>query len=169
MGDPVQPADTDAVIENDERASWQILHSEPRWQIWREHNRRRPPTRAEKRGRIAAATAGIIVGGLGVVGAASYAVQWQGVLNGAYGELGSSPTEYLQIADVVADPSAKVGLEGVVNGEVVAWTPNAARLAADKDFATMVGRSDKSWESYYVTSESWFSLSTACVYEVHPV
>jgi hypothetical protein len=178
MSDPQLPVDADAIDldavtvapeQQPEPETWLVKASDPRWQVWREHNRRRPPSRAEKRGRVAAATAGTIIGVLAVGGVLGYAVQWQDLRNSAITELGSGSPYPLQFGDVAGDPSAKIGLESVVNGEAVVWSPNAARLAADKGFAAAVGRSDKSPESYSVTTDTWFSFSTACVYEINPV
>ncbi|MGV8850004.1 MAG: hypothetical protein ACOH16_10710 [Propionibacteriaceae bacterium] len=176
MSDPLlevdvdgHPVDVDAVVAEPAAETWLVKSSEPRWQVWCEHNRRRPPSRAEKRGRVAAATAGTNLGVLAVGGLASYAIQWQDFLNRALDDLRAGSSPFTQIGEIAGNPTANVGLLNVVNGEVVAWTPNAARPAADTGLAATIGRSDKSWGSYSVTTESWFSLSSACVYEINPV
>jgi hypothetical protein len=50
MSDPLleedvdgHPVDLDAVVAEPEPETWLVKASEPRWQVWREHNRRRPP------------------------------------------------------------------------------------------------------------------------------
>src|SRR5664280_1686647 len=85
MSDPQLHVEVDAdlvegaVVAEPQQETWLMKPSQPRWQAWRDHNRRRPPSRAEKRGRVAVAIAGTILGVLGCAGAASYAIQYQGL------------------------------------------------------------------------------------------
>lgn len=188
MSDPLlevdadgHPVDLDAVVAEPAPETWLVKPSEPRWQVWRDHNRRRPPTRAEKRGRVAAATAGTIIGVLTVGGALSYAIQWQGIQSHGAEQLrvggirysgegdGEGSAAQLQAnVDLAANrPGSSQGLIGIVNGVVVASTPNASGLAADAGFVRTIARVPAMGMGATVISESSYtSLSSACVYDV---
>lgn len=179
MGDPVQPANIDAVVENHEPEGWEVLRSEPRWDVWDDHHRRRPRTRQERRGRIAAATAGAIMGVLSVGGLVSYAVQWQSLHNTTlhslrseslgYLELNPGPDPNIVISEAVAtaekQPPGSEGMVGVVNGKVAVATTNAAGPAADAGFASTVQALSS---KYIITTDIYSSKTTECVYQVIP-
>jgi hypothetical protein len=189
MSDPQLHVDVDvdadpveaAVVAEPEHDTWLVKPSQPRWQVWRDHNRRRPPSRAEKRGRVAAAIAGTILAVLGFAGVGSYAIQYQGLHRdatdqvqapgGAEGlafmvehEQDSSSDMQQAIDNTEGAARGTTGLIGVVNGEVTGVSPTAARAAADKGFVSdAVGKAKNadSWEA-----QTYVSGSSVCVYTV---
>lgn len=178
MGDPVQPVDIDAVVENDERASWQILQSEPRWDVWRDENRRRPRTPADRRARTAARTAGAIAAVLGSLGLVGYGIGWQDLRNAAVTqvELGGVgfPANVVSselnsggmrqaIDNAQRANRGTSGLIGVIDGTVGAATPNAADVARDPGFIQQTVKDSSASEYQALT---YVSLSSACVYSV---
>jgi hypothetical protein len=183
MGDPVPDLDVavdavadglDAVLAEPgpEHEAWLVKPSEPRWQVWRDRNGRRPPSRAEKRGRVAAALAGTIFAVLAFGGLISYAIQWQGVHRDALDALAyvEPPSVYLdaEIPTTVENASKRVGatdgLIGIANGKVVAWTPVTGAPATDKGFIRTVER--RSTEPATGEPESYWSPSSSCEYKV---
>jgi hypothetical protein len=186
MSDPLlevdvdgHPMDVDAVVAEPAPETWLVKASEPRWQVWRDHNRRRPPSRAEKRGRVAAATAGTILGVLGVGGAITYAVQWQDLLNEATAQVWSdnpaqvvgsesNSTADMQLAIDRAQRanSGSSGLIGIVNGQVAGTTPNASRAATDQGFIREAVKKAEAEGGY---PDTYTSLSSVCVYKVSSI
>jgi hypothetical protein len=189
MSDPLLHFDVDvdpvdlaaAAACEPEQEAWLVRLSQPRWQVWREHNRRRPPTRAEKRGRVAVAIAGTILGVLGCAGAASYAIQYQGLHRGAVDQVESfggaespplmvqneqnSSSDMQQAIDHTAGAArGDSGLIGVVNGEVAGVSPTAARAAADKGFVSDAVRKAKNGDTW--EADTYVSGSSVCVYTV---
>ena len=178
-----QPVDADAVVAGPEPEAWLVKPSDPRWQVWRDHNRRRPPTRAEKRGRIAAATAGTIIGVLGVVGAATYAMQWQGLQQDANDQVqlgGGTQGLPLLVADeleggadiqVALDRAERAnrgssGLIAIENGDVTATTVNVGGTAADQGFISEVAKQGEGATEYWVLDGTYSSRTSASVYTV---
>ena len=190
MGDPIPDVDVavdapvvdlDAVAAEPEQSTWLVQSSPPRWQVWRDHNRRRPPSRAEKRGRVAVAVAGTIIGVLGFVGAASYAIQYQGLHREAVdqvqafggaesppfmvqNEQGSSSDMQQAIDRTAGAARGNSGLIGVVNGEVAGVSPTAARAAADTGFVSDAVRRAKNGDT--LEADTYVSGSSVCVYTV---
>ena len=182
MSDPLLDVDADtrdAVVAETESETWLVKPSDHRWQVWRDHNRRRPPSRAERRGRVAAATAGTIIGVLGVGGALTYAVQWQNLTTRADAELGAANPYETQAHEIAANPvgslrsivdfqgqqaGAKEGWIAVVDGKVVAFTPNASGAAADKGLISKVDGAVTRGSS--TGRDSYLAPSKACAYQV---
>jgi hypothetical protein len=189
MSDPQLHVDVDVdedpveavVVAAPEQETWLVKTSQPRWQVWRDHNRRRPLSRAEKRGRVALAVAGTIVGVLGFVGAASYAIQYQGLHREAVDQVqafgGVQPPHWMvqneqnsssdlqQAIDRTAGAArGNSGLIGVVNGEVAGVSPTAARAAADKGFVADALRTAKKGDTW--DADTYVSGSSVCVYTV---
>jgi hypothetical protein len=187
MSDPLLRVDVDAdpveavVVAAPEQETWLVKPSQPRWQVWRDHNRRCPPSPAEKRGRVALAVAGTIVGVLGFVGAASYAIQYQGLHREAVDQVQafggvqaphlmvqneqSSSSDLQQAIDHTAGAArGNSGLIGVVNGEVAGVSPTAARAAADKGFVADALRTAKKGDTW--DADTYVSGSSVCVYTV---
>jgi len=189
MSDPQLPVDVDVdedpveavAVAAAEQETWLMKPSQPRWQVWRDHNRRRPPSRAEKRSRVAMAVAGTIVGVLGFVGAASYAIQYQGLHREAVDQVEafggaqaapamvqneqSSSTDMQQAIDHTAGAArGSSGLIGVVTGEVAGVSPTAARAAADEGFVAAAVRTAGSGDTW--EADTYVSASSVCVYTV---
>lgn len=176
-GDAAGP---EGVVREPEHETWLVKPSQPRWQVWRDHNRRRPPTWAEKRGRAAAATAGTILGVLGCAGTASYAIQYLGLHREAVDQVesfgGQSPANMVQkeqkyssdiqqaIHHTAGAARGSSGLIGVVNGEVAGVSPTAARAAADKGFLSDAVRKAKNGDN--LEADTYVSGSSVCVYTV---
>jgi len=169
----------DAVDPELEQETWLVKSSQPRWQVWRDHNRRRPPTRAEKRGRVAASVAGTIFAVLSVGGLISYAIQWQGLLRDATDQIvtrepyrvvvteGYSTTDMqLAIDRAQGANSESAGLIGIVDGQVAAATPNVGRAAVDQGFIKEAVKKAEDNDPYTDTHLSWESV---CVYESAPI
>ena len=165
------PVDLDAVVEEPAPETWLVKPSEPRWHVWRDHNRRRPPSQAEKRGRVAAATAGTIIGVLGVGGVLAYAIQWQGVQSSAAEQLKVGGITYSSQGEEIEGNTARLqaivdlaakqtgssqGMIGIVNGVVVASTPNASGSAANAGFVRTIDGAYTPWNGITL-------LSSACV------
>lgn len=189
MSDPQLHVDVDvdadpveaAVVVEPEQQTWLVQSSQPRWQVWRDHNRRRPPSRVEKRGRVAGAVAGTILAVLGFVGAASYAIQYEGLHREAvdqvqsFGGAQGAPSMVQNEQDTSSDMQQAIdnsagaargnsGLIGVVNGEVAGASPTAARAAADKGFisdAIAKAKNGDTWQA-----DTYVSGSSVCVFNV---
>jgi hypothetical protein len=191
-GDPVDAAE---VATEPEQVTWLVKSSDPRWQVWRDHNRRRPPTRAEKRGRLAAATAATIIGVLGVGGALSYNLQWTNVQNDAVREV-ETGSGGMRLAIMVSEELASgsgmqvavdrvqqanygsAGLFGIENGEVTGVTDSARTAAANptclaegvvQEYDLNTGQASSTFVSpscVYTSSAIVFSGKTALVVNV---
>jgi hypothetical protein len=168
------PVDLDAAVSEPGRETWLVRSSPPRWQVWRDHNRRRPLSRAEKRGRVAAATAGTVFGVMGVGGLISYAIEWQGLLNEATDQVWSTnpaqvvSSEGLSTSDMQlaidraqSTNSGSSGLIGIVNGQVAAITPDVGRAAADQGFVKEAVKQAEGNRGY---PDTHMSGASVCVY-----
>jgi hypothetical protein len=197
MSDPLLPVDV--VVDEDpveavvvappEEDTWLVKFSQPRWQVWRDHNRRRPPSRAEKRDRVAVAVAGTIFAVLSVGGLISYTIQWEGLLRDARDQIQSKQPDRIVSSEMNSGVGVQVaidraqgansesaGLIGIVDGQVAATTPNVVRAAADQGFITEAlkkaedynegSRSQGGYDVYLATHMSWASL---CVYATTPI
>jgi hypothetical protein len=179
----------DAVVPKPEQETWLVKPSQPRWEVWRDHNRRRPPSRAEKRGRVAAALTGTIFAVLSIGGLISYAIQWEGLLRDARdqieskapdrivsSEMNSGADIHVAIDRAQGANSESAGLIGIVDDQVAATTPNVVRAAADQGFIKEAlkkaedykagSRSPGGYDVYLATHMSWASL---CVYATTPI
>jgi hypothetical protein len=198
MGDPLrdadvavdaEPADLDAAAPRPEREAWLLKSSPPRWQVWRERNGHRPPTRAEKRGRVAASLAAPIFAVLTFGGLISYGIQWQGLLRDATDQISMRDTARIASSEVNSGADIQVavdraqgansesaGLVGIVDGQVAATTPKVVRAAADQGFVkeAMKQAEDfrvgaQSASGYGVNPGTHMSWESVCVYQSTPI
>ncbi len=173
MGDPVQPVDIDAVVDKDVRASWQILQSQPRWDVWRDENRRRPRTRADLRGRIAVRAAAVIASVVAAGGLVSYAIQFQALRNAAVAQVYLGIGAANDMANGTEEASPQWGVENaarasrgtsgfiaVANGTMLATTPNVKGAANDAGFIKEAAQMPS--RPYDVST--YVSPSIVCVY-----
>jgi hypothetical protein len=184
MGDPAP--DVDVAVDATPLASdeWETLPARKSlrsWDVWIFERERRPRRVKDIRGKVAAITAGVIVGVLGLGGLISYGVTWVGrvdhasaLLTGNLQQVNESllsssplPTDPQHFLDAqVARVDTPDGALGVRDDLVTSSTPRASRAAADEGLvADVVKRlDDGSWVTHAYTSPS-----SAYVYAAMPI
>jgi hypothetical protein len=185
MGDPTP--DVDVAVDDAPpvaRDEWETLPVRPSlssWNVWIFERERRPRRLKDIRGKVAAITAGVIVGVLGLAGLISYGVTWVGrvdhassLLTGNLQQVDESllsssplPTDPQQFLDVqVARVDTPDGALGVWDDLVTSSTPRAARAAADEGLvADVVKRVDYGSG----VTHAYTSPSSAYVYAAMPI
>ena len=80
MGDPLPDVDVgvDVVppVTGDEPDKWLVRNAPHSWDVWIFARERRPRRLRDIRGKVAAVTAGVIIGVLGLGGPIAYTVAW---------------------------------------------------------------------------------------------
>lgn len=191
MGDPMRDVDTDVAPPvasdkarpevGDEPGEWLVRHAPSSWDVWKFAHDRRPRRLRDIRGKVAAITAGAIVGVLAVGGLISYGVTWMGRVDQASallkGSLQQSEESLLSSTPLPSDPRQFLDLQvtrvdtpdgalGVLDGQVTSSTPRADHAAADEAFVADVA---KRVEDASFATHAYSSTSSAYVYEVMPV
>ena len=179
MGDPLRDVDVAPPAANDEPKEWLVRRTPNSWDVWIYADERRPRRLKDIRGKVAAITAGVIIGVLGLGGMISYAVTWQGRQDQASALLSSGletmwgddatppptdPQEFLDLAvKSVATPD---GAFGILHGRVTSWTPAAEGAAADGPFVADVAKAS---DDGSVVTRTYSSPSSAYAYTVIPI
>ena len=182
MGDLLRDVDVDSPVVSDAQQEWLVKHTPESWNVWIYADQRRPRRLADIRARVAAITASVVVGVLGLGGLISYAVQWQThvdkvsasmVLNDQQsrdfllGDGSERPADLQEFVDgAVKRNPGPGGAIGVAQGQATSWTPEANDAASDVGFVKKAVQVAK--ESYGGTLTYW-SPSTECVYSVMSV
>src|SRR5674536_267882 len=84
MGDPLRDVDVAPPAADDEPKEWLVRRTPNSWDVWIYADERRPRRLTDNRGKVAAITAVVIIGVLGLGGISSFAVTWQGRQDQAY-------------------------------------------------------------------------------------
>jgi hypothetical protein len=186
MGDPLPDVDVgvDVVppVTGDEPNKWLVRNTPHSWDVWIFARERRPRRLRDIRGKVAAVTAGVIIGVLGLGGLISYTVSWQSHVDQASALLSSDmrqveesllrvtnplPTDPQTLADLaVKSVDTPDGAVGLVNSTVASWTPAASRAAADENLVADFGKRD--FDGSYVTYR-YSSASSVYVYMIMPI
>ena len=179
MGDPLRDVDVAPLVASDEPEEWLVRRTPNSWDVWIYADERRPRRLKDIRGKVAAITAGVIIGVLGLGGIISYAVTLQGRQDQAYALLSADtmqvdqsiwgdrtiqpadPQEFLDLA--VRSVDTPDGAFGVRDGRATTWTPTAAAAAADGAFVAKVAK--VAGENYFETL-MYSSPSSAYAYAV---
>ena len=181
--DEARPVSSDEALDvaGEQPDQWLIRHTPNSWNVWVFAHERRPRRLRDIRGKVAAITAGVIVGVLGLGGLISYAVSWVGQVDHASALLTSNmqqveesllssdplPTDPRQFLDLqVTRVDTPDGALGIMDGQVTSSTPAADRAAADDGFVADV---TKRVEDGSYKTHTYSSSSTAYVYTVMPV
>ena len=182
MGDPLRDVDVAPLVASDEPEEWLVRRTPNSWDVWIYADERRPRRLKDIRGKVAAITAGVIIGVLGLGGIISYAVTWQGredqasallsadtmqVVQSIWGDRTiqpADPQEFLDLA--VRSVDTPDGAFGVRDGRATTWTPTAAAAAADGPFVADVAKAS---DDGSVVTRTYSSPSSAYAYTVIPI